>query len=50
VQIKQQWAENPKAPLANYLGGGKGGATDLGDGGKGFTIEQGMVGTSRIFR
>jgi hypothetical protein len=50
VTIKQQWEENPKAPLANYLGGGSGGATNLGDGGKGFQVEEGMIDGKKMFR
>lgn len=50
ISIKQQWEENPKAPLANYLGGGSGGATNLGDGGKGFQVEEGTIDGKRLFR
>ncbi|KAL7419306.1 hypothetical protein Q5752_006143 [Cryptotrichosporon argae] len=50
VFIKKQWEENPKAPLANYLGGGSGGAQDLGDGGKGFNAVEGMVDGKKVFR
>ncbi|KAK4683833.1 small subunit ribosomal protein S24e, partial [Tremellales sp. Uapishka_1] len=50
ISIKQQWLENPKAPLANYLGGGTGGSTDFGDGGKGFKVEEGLVGNAKIVR
>lgn len=50
IQIKQQWEDNPKAPLANYLGGGTGGASHLGDGGKGFQVEEGMIEGKKYFR
>ncbi|BEI84358.1 hypothetical protein CcaverHIS002_0409620 [Cutaneotrichosporon cavernicola] len=50
ISIKQQWEENPKAPLANYLGGGSGGATNLGDGGKGFQVEEGVIDGRKMFR
>ncbi|KAL1405978.1 hypothetical protein Q8F55_007661 [Vanrija albida] len=50
VQLKQQWEENPKAPLANYLGGGTGGAQNLGGGGSGFQTEEGVVDGVKVFR
>lgn len=50
VDVKSQWLENPKAPLANYLGGGRGGAQELGDGGKGFTIQEGLVSGQKVIR
>lgn len=50
VTLKPQWMENPKAPLANYLGGGAGGAQDLGDGGKGFQVREGIVDGKKVFR
>ncbi|WVQ82755.1 hypothetical protein IAT38_004887 [Cryptococcus sp. DSM 104549] len=46
VKLKSQWAENPKAPLANFLGGGKGGA-DLNSLWK---VEEGVVAGKKIFR
>jgi hypothetical protein len=48
--LKEQWAENPKAPLANYLGGGGGGATNLGQGGGAYQVQEGVIGTKRLFR
>lgn len=48
--LKQQWEENPKAPLANYLGGGSGGAQNLGEGGKGFVVTEGSVNGQKVFR
>lgn len=50
VPLKDQWAENPKAPLANYLGGGGGGATNLGQGGGAYQVQEGLVGSKRMFR
>ncbi|EKC98784.1 DEAH RNA helicase [Trichosporon asahii var. asahii CBS 8904] len=50
VTLKQQWEENPKAPLANYLGGGSGGAQNLGEGGKGFVVTEGSVNGQKVFR
>ncbi|WRT64327.1 uncharacterized protein IL334_001259 [Kwoniella shivajii] len=46
VELKNpQWAENPKAPLANYLGNGSGGAED-----QRYKVEEGMIGNKRICR
>ncbi|WVW82502.1 hypothetical protein I302_104513 [Kwoniella bestiolae CBS 10118] len=45
VQLKAQWAENPKAPLANYLGNG-GGAEMSGE----YRAEEGMIGNKRVCR
>lgn len=39
--LKPAWAENPKAPLANYLANGTGGATGLGKNGSMYEIEKG---------
>lgn len=50
VALKPQWAENPKSPLANYLGGGAGGATNLGEGGKQYDVEEGLVEGKKVFR
>lgn len=50
IQLKPQWEENPKAPLANYLGGGTGGAQNLGGGGSGFQTEEGVVDGVKVFR
>lgn len=50
VTLKQQWEENPKAPLANYLGGGSGGAQNLGEGGKGFVMTEGAVNGQKVYR
>lgn len=50
VTLKAQWAENPKAPLANYLGNGTGGASDLGQGGGAYEVQEGLVGAKRMFR
>ncbi|WWC66226.1 uncharacterized protein I206_100127 [Kwoniella pini CBS 10737] len=46
VQLKAQWLDNPKAPLANHLGNGHGGA-DLGSE---YRVEEGMIGNKKIFR
>jgi len=50
VNIKPQWQDNPKAPLANYLGGGAGGAQNLGEGGRMFSVEEGAVNGQKVFR
>jgi hypothetical protein len=50
VALKPQWEENPKAPLANYLGGGSGGAQNLGEGGKMFQVVEGTVNGQKVFR
>lgn len=50
VTIKEQWEENPKAPLANFLGGGAGGATNVGEGGDIFKVEEGVLNGQRLFR
>lgn len=50
VALKQQWEENPKAPLANYLGGGSGGAQNLGEGGKGYSVTEGTVDGQKVYR
>ncbi|WWC58777.1 uncharacterized protein I303_101321 [Kwoniella dejecticola CBS 10117] len=46
VQLKAQWLDNPKAPLANFLGNGTGGA-DLGSE---YRAEEGMIGSKKMFR
>jgi hypothetical protein len=50
LQLKKEWAENPKAPLANHLGGGGGGATNLGQGGAAYKVVEGLVGAKKVFR
>ncbi|WWD17693.1 hypothetical protein CI109_102134 [Kwoniella shandongensis] len=44
VTLKPQWSDNPKAPLANFLGGGKGGADTE------YKMEEGVVGDKKVFR
>lgn len=50
VTIKKVWEENPKAPLANHLGGGTGGAKNLGDGGGAFLAVEALVDGQKVFR
>lgn len=45
VALKPQWAENPKAPLANYLGAGSGGGAPAE-----FDVQEGMIGNKKVFR
>ncbi|WVR06049.1 hypothetical protein IAU60_003077 [Kwoniella sp. DSM 27419] len=46
VMLKSQWSENPKAPLANFLGGGRGGADLNAE----YRTEEGLVGNKKVFR
>ncbi|KAK8866102.1 hypothetical protein IAR55_001253 [Kwoniella newhampshirensis] len=46
ITLKPQWAENPKAPLANFLGGGRGGA----DMGSEYQTDEGIVAGKKVFR
>jgi hypothetical protein len=50
VFIKPMWLDNPKAPLANYLGGQTGGASGLGAGGNAFVSEMGWLDGKRVCR
>ncbi|WWC99866.1 hypothetical protein V866_006775 [Kwoniella sp. B9012] len=45
VHLKAQWAENPKAPLANFLGNGGGAEMS-----QEYKAEEGMIGNKRMFR
>lgn len=49
IELKQQWSENPKAPLANYAGQG-GGATNFGEGGSAYQTTEGLVNGQKVFR
>ncbi|WVF70295.1 hypothetical protein IAT40_005084 [Kwoniella sp. CBS 6097] len=46
VALKPQWNENPKAPLANFLGNGRGGAEMS----AAYAAEKGSVGGSQVYR
>ncbi|WWC86426.1 uncharacterized protein L201_001303 [Kwoniella dendrophila CBS 6074] len=46
VTLKSQWLDNPKAPLANFLGNGSGGAHLDQE----YRAEEGLIGNKKIFR
>ncbi|OCF41558.1 nuclear DNA helicase II [Kwoniella heveanensis CBS 569] len=46
VALKPQWNENPKAPLANFLGNGRGGAEMS----AAYTAEKGSVEGTQVYR
>lgn len=48
--IKPVWVENPKAPVANFLTGGKGGANGLGPRGPAYRIASGRLGGKPMTR
>jgi hypothetical protein len=48
--VKPVWIENPKAPVANFLTGGKGGANGLGPRGPAYRISIGRLGGKPVTR
>jgi hypothetical protein len=44
MDIKQAWLDNPKSPVANWFGAGKG------DGGVPYEVERGMLNNKPIYR
>lgn len=48
-ELKSAWAENPKAPLANYGGSGISAGDTVGEG-RGFRVVEGIVGGQKVFR
>lgn len=48
--IKPVWIDNPKAPVANFLTGGKGGANGLGPRGPAYRIASGRLGGKPMTR
>lgn len=48
--VKPVWIENPKAPVANFLTGGKGGANGLGPRGPAYRIATGRLGGKPMTR
>ena len=47
--LKDVWAENPKAPLANHPGSGTG-PNDNGSEGTGFMVVEGIIAGHKLFR
>lgn len=48
--VKSVWVDNPKAPVANFLTGGKGGANGLGPRGPAYRVTMGRLGGINITR
>ncbi|KAJ9121692.1 hypothetical protein QFC22_002312 [Naganishia vaughanmartiniae] len=48
--VKSVWIDNPKAPVANFLTGGKGGANGLGPRGPAYRVAMGRLGGVNIAR